>query len=110
MSETKLEAALDLMRRLPPAQLQTNLSFLVAVAPDISEDILANVDAPLQVYTCEQTQKPFVVCDFNRDQDSYRSPWSNEYQPRLDDGILPSERMRNLEVKANEIYAEYFRQ
>ena len=109
-NQAKLEAALDLMRRLPPSQLSTNLSFLVALAPDSAEDILANVDAPLQVFECEETKKHYLLCDFNRDEDSYRSPWSNKYQPKLADGILPNDRMRKLEMKANDIFAEYFKQ
>ena len=108
--EAKLHAALDLMRRLPPSKLETNLSFLIALTPELSEDILSNVDAPLKVDTCEKTGKPFLLCDYSRDGDSYRSPWSNEYQPLLEDGVKPSDRMRALEVKANDLFAEYFKQ
>lgn len=108
--EQKLNAALDLMRRLPPSKVESNLSFLVALVPEISEDLLSNVDAPLKVATCEKTGKPYLLCDYNRDGDSYRSPWSNEYSPILEDGIKPNERMRALEVKANDLFSEYFKQ
>lgn len=108
--DSKLTAALDLMRRLPPSATEKNLSFLVALAPEISEDILSNIDAPLKVELCEKTNKNFLLCDFNRDGDSYRSPWSNEYQPALEDGVMPNERMRTMELRANELFAEYFKQ
>ncbi|KAI5294770.1 orotidine 5'-phosphate decarboxylase, partial [Ascosphaera acerosa] len=37
----------------------------------------------------------------------YRSPWSNEFDPPLDDGTVPSERVRKLEVAANEAFDVY---
>ncbi|KAJ1699528.1 hypothetical protein LUZ63_008040 [Rhynchospora breviuscula] len=37
----------------------------------------------------------------------YRSPWSNRYFPPLEDGPLPSEELRNLEVEGNEVFSIY---
>lgn len=78
--------------------------------------------------------KEFLLCDYNRDADSYRSPWSNSYFPALDDGAKPPEALRvralcspswaarrsdgegallsttrtqALEVLANELFAAY---
>ena len=37
-----------------------------------------------------------------------RSPWTNTYDPPLDDeGAMPSERLRRLEVEANEAFDQY---
>lgn len=36
-----------------------------------------------------------------------RSPWSNKYYPPLEDGFLPSEKLRQLEVEANELFDAY---
>lgn len=36
-----------------------------------------------------------------------RSPWSNKYDPPLEDGTVPSEEMRNLEVEANDVFSVY---
>ena len=36
-----------------------------------------------------------------------RSPWSNEYDPPLDDGAVPSSKMRKLEIQANEAFDTY---
>jgi hypothetical protein len=36
-----------------------------------------------------------------------RSPWSNKYDPPLEDGTVPSQGMRNLEVEANEVFSVY---
>ena len=36
-----------------------------------------------------------------------RSPWSNSYDPPLDDGAFPSDRLRKLEVDANSAFDQY---
>lgn len=36
-----------------------------------------------------------------------RSPWSNAYDPPLDDGALPSEKIRELEIQANNAFDTY---
>lgn len=36
-----------------------------------------------------------------------RSPWSNEYDPPLDDGTVPSAKLRKLEVTANDAFDTY---
>jgi hypothetical protein len=36
-----------------------------------------------------------------------RSPWSNEYDPELPDGAVPSPTLRKLEVAANEAFDTY---
>ena len=38
---------------------------------------------------------------------SIRSPWSNKYNPPLDDGFLPSEKLRLMEVEFNELFDAY---
>lgn len=37
----------------------------------------------------------------------FRSPWSNTYDPPLDDGTLPSDRLRKLEIDANTAFDQY---
>ena len=51
--------------------------------------------------------KSFLLCDYNRDGDSYRSPWSNTYFPPLEDGILPSKALRKVEIEMNELVKFY---
>lgn len=36
-----------------------------------------------------------------------RSPWSNKYDPPLEDGAMPSARLRKLEVEANNAFDQY---
>lgn len=36
-----------------------------------------------------------------------RSPWSNEYDPPLEDGTTPTPKLRKLEITANEAFDTY---
>jgi len=82
--ETQLDCALDLMRRLPPQQVEKNLSDLVDLVPNLTEELLAAVDQPLKVVRDRTVGKDYLLCDYNRDGDSYRSPWTNTYTPPFD--------------------------
>lgn len=102
-----LDSMLDLMRRLPPTQIEENVSALVDICPDYADDLLGSVDQPLKVKTDAATGKEYLTCDYNRDGDSHRSPWSNEYDPPLEDGTVPSVKLRKLEIAANEAFDTY---
>ena len=103
-----LEASLDLLRRLPPQKVSLNLEALQSLLPeDQTSELLASVDVPLSTRTCRQTGREYLLCDYNRDGDSYRSPWSGEWDPAIEDPILLSEGTRELEVKANDAFDSY---
>ena len=119
-----VDSMLDLMRRLPPTKVEENVAALVAMCPDYADDLLGSVDQPLKVMTDRATGKEYLACDYNRDGESYRcvrarsglraliarpysSPWSNEYDPPLEDGTVPSPKMRKLEITANEAFDTY---
>lgn len=113
----------DLLRRLNPKQTTDHLNAIISLAPDLTEDLLSSVDQPLTIRRCKQTGRDYLLCDYNRDGDSYRSPWSNQFDPPLDEsgvggvgaggsegageGAIPSERVRKMEVKANEAFDLY---
>ncbi|KAF4587829.1 F-actin-capping protein subunit beta [Ophiocordyceps camponoti-floridani] len=118
------DSALDLLRRLNPKHTSSHLNAIISLAPDLTEDLLSSVDQPLTVRRCKQTGRDYLLCDYNRDGDSYRSPWSNQFDPPLDDGggaggvgaggsegagegAVPSERVRKMEVKGNEAFDIY---
>ncbi|KAK9454630.1 F-actin-capping protein subunit beta [Dipodascopsis uninucleata] len=105
--EDTYDAALDLLRRLNPKNVSKNLNAICSLAPDLTEDLLSSVDQPLEVRRCGKTSKDYLTCDYNRDGDSYRSPYSNEYDPPLSDGTVPSEALRKLEVTANDAFDIY---
>lgn len=122
-SADPFDSALDLLRRLNPKYTQRNLDYIIRLAPDLTEDLLSSVDQPLVVKRCKQSGRDYLLCDYNRDGDSYRSPWSNQFDPPLDEagpggvgaggndgageGAVPGERVRKMEVKANEAFDIY---
>ncbi len=81
--EQQLDCALDLMRRLPPQKIVKNLSDLIDLVPNLCEDLLSSVDQPLKIARDEAVGKDYLLCDYNRDGDSYR--WvcllTSEFRP-----------------------------
>ncbi|KAF6754579.1 f-actin capping protein beta subunit [Ephemerocybe angulata] len=102
-----VDSMLDLMRRLPPPRTEENVAALVEICPDYADDLLGSVDQPLRVLSDRATGRDYLACDYNRDGESYRSPWSNEYDPPLEDGTVPSVKLRKLEISANEAFDTY---
>ncbi|KAJ5115467.1 F-actin capping protein [Penicillium alfredii] len=107
MADAQFDSALDLLRRLSPRDTKANLQAITSIVPDLTEDLLSSVDQPLEIRRCPQSNRDYLLCDYNRDGDSYRSPWSNEFDPPLEDGTVPSERVRKLEVAANDAFDVY---
>jgi len=110
MGEEVLTSALNLMRRMPPANIENSLAGLIELVPDLTEELLNHIDQPLKIRKDESTGKQYILCDYNRDGDSYRSPWSNKYYPAMGDGFVPSERLRKMEVEANSLLDIYRKQ
>lgn len=107
MTEAQLDCALDLMRRLPPQNIEENLAGLIDLVPSLCEDLLSSIDQPLKVAKDPSNNKDYLLCDYNRDGDSYRSPWTNTYDPPIEDGAVPSEKLRQIEVTANAAFDTY---
>ena len=105
MSKVANSLPSDLLRRLPPHSTTANLNRICSLAPQLTEDLLSSVDQPLEVRQCHKTGRDYLLCDYNRDGDSWRSPWSNEFYPEIGDGeegAKPSERVRKMEVSMGE--------
>lgn len=79
MADQQLTRAQNIMRRMPPAQTMKCLAGLTDLCPDITDDLLTNVDQPLTVKRDPVSGKDYLVSDYNRDGDSHRSPWTNKY-------------------------------
>jgi capping protein beta len=107
----KAHAAMNIMRRMPPSLMEQCFAGCLELAPDENEYLLQRVDQPLEVMEDTSTGRQFLVCDFNRDMDFYRSPWSNDYFPANDEDDLnvPSAGLRELEERANSLLEAYTR-
>lgn len=51
--------------------------------------------------------REFLQHEYNRDGDSYRSPWDNKYSPATESSFYPSPALRVLEEKAHNIFSSY---
>lgn len=92
---------------MPPALVENSVAGIIELKPEVTEDLFTNVDQPLKIVQDTAANKPFVACDYNRDGDSYRSPWSNKYFPPLADGFLPAKSRRAMEDIANTLFDVY---
>lgn len=112
-SDEKYDAALDLLRRLDPTKVKTNLQNLISLEPSLAEDLLSSIDLPLTIkQDTKASNREFLCCDYNRDMDSHRSPWSNDYYPQLSaedlaESPFPSEKLRELEIICNDSFDVY---
>ncbi|WVR05458.1 hypothetical protein IAU60_002474 [Kwoniella sp. DSM 27419] len=106
-ADLTFDSLLDLLRRLPPTRIEDNVNALCDIVPDYADDLLGNVDQPLKLLNDEASGKYFLGCDYNRDGDSFRSPWSNSYLPQATGGPTPSTRLRELEVSLNAAFDTY---
>lgn len=77
--------------------------------------MLSSVDVALTSKRCTKSGRDYLCCDYNRDGDSYRSPWSNEFEPPIseDDAadLVPSGRVRRMEETLNQgvdVYRELY--
>ncbi len=60
------------MRRLPPQQTLENLERLLTLVPEMTDELLSSIDQPLKLKQCPVTGRDYIICDYNRDGDSYR--------------------------------------
>ncbi|KAK4629294.1 F-actin-capping protein subunit beta [Fulvia fulva] len=109
------DAALDLLRRLPPSSTKQNLEGIISLQPSLEEDLLSSVDVALTAKRCKQSGRDYLCCDYNRDGNSYRSPWSNLFDPPIDEEdaneVTPQGRVRRMEEALNsavDVYRELY--
>lgn len=100
----------NIMRRMPPNQVAKSLAGIGRLIQDddLRQEIIEKVDQPLEIEEDTKTGKPFLKHEYNRDGDSYRSPWCNQYFPASEDcTFMPSAELLQLEQRANDLFAQY---
>lgn len=105
--DSPVTAGLDLLRHIPPKDVEERMFDIFELNPDLTDEMISAVDIPLKIQQDNDTQQNFVKCDYNRDGDSYRSPFTNKYYPQLSDGQTPSPKLRKLEELANKAFGSY---
>ena len=114
-ADKTMDASMDLMLRLPSSSIKKNLGAITELVPDddLKGDIELKTDQPLDIIMDEDEGREFLKCEYNKDGDSYRSPWTNKYFPEIvieegeEEPIYPSGELREMEVKANAVFARY---
>eukprot|EP00930_Biecheleria_cincta_P060232 TRINITY_DN45916_c0_g1_i1.p1 TRINITY_DN45916_c0_g1~~TRINITY_DN45916_c0_g1_i1.p1 ORF type:complete len:297 (-),score=56.07 TRINITY_DN45916_c0_g1_i1:78-968(-) len=126
--QRKTAAALGLLQRLPPQDLESDFDALVSIDPGLEQSLAPYVTRPLKVKLDTDASRYFVACEYNCDRGSHRSPWSNRYIP-APEGLeedqeeeeamgrtlseapgrifKPSDRLRGLEQSFNEVFSAY---
>lgn len=68
-----LKSALNLLRRLPPEDIEKNYQYIAALREDIADDLRQQIEFPLKVGYDSVEKKAFILSDFNTNGSSYRS-------------------------------------
>jgi hypothetical protein len=80
--ESQFDSELNVISHLRSHQMEKNLSNLNDSVLDLPEEFLAPViNQPLEVIRDRIVGKDYLLCDYNRNGDSHRSPWTNTYTP-----------------------------
>ena len=109
------EAALDIARTQPPNQIQRTKAALSCFFNNGGEEsesrnksyqeVANTLDEPLKIQICPKTNKHYVTSKYNRDLNSYRSPWSNQYNPETEEGAAyPTHVLRGREEFFNIVF------
>ncbi len=83
------------MRRLSPNDIGKNIAGLANLISDeqIKNEVIELIDQPLEVEIDGTNGREYLKCEYNRDGEAYRSPWTNRYYPEdaaSPDAIFPS--------------------
>lgn len=113
-----MDAALNILRKTPPAELEKTLEGLQLLAGDHDAETIDAVRQRLQLpfgvdnqsKEVEEGEKPFLLCPYNKVKDGvYRSPWTGRAWPGGTDidRSHKEEEIRELEAAANEVWEAY---
>jgi len=106
-----IKECIQINQLMPIIDIDKNIDAISSVIydnDDLLNEFLQKVDNRTKV--CKDDPKgEFIMCEQNRDGDSYRSPFSNKYFPASEDGKLPSQPLRKLEELLNKMFKIYVR-
>ena len=106
-----IKECIQINQLMPIMDIDKNIDAISSVIydnDDLLNEFLQKVDNRTKVCT-DDPKGEFIMCEQNRDSDSYRSPLSNQYFPATEDGKLPSEPLRKLEELLNKMFKIYVR-
>ena len=79
---------------------------------DTQDEVVQRIDQPLEVQMDTDSGLEFLKCEYNRDGDSWRSPYTKAYFPPIPEGedqdvFYPEGDLKTLEEAANKVLKEY---
>ena len=104
-----ITSCIQIMQLMPIKNNSNNINRISSIIYDddnLLNEFLQKVDTRTEIST-EDPKGKFIKSEQNRYGDSYRSPLSNEYYPKINDGYFPSENLRKLEEKLNKMFKLY---
>ena len=106
-----IKECIQLNQLMPIIDIDKNIDAISSVIyenDDLLNEFLQKVDNRTKI--CKDDPKgEFVMCEQNRDGDSYRSPISNKYFPATDDAKYPCAQLRALEELLNKMFKLYLK-
>ena len=106
-----IKECIQLNQLMPIIDIDKNIDAISSVIydnDDLLNEFLQKVDNRTKV--CKDDPKgEFIMCEQNRDGDSYRSPYSNTYYPPTEDAKYPTAPLRDLEEKLNKMFKLYIK-
>ena len=103
----KFRRGLDIINRLPIDQIKNNVHLVSYMDPENTNLYFSQIDTTLEVVLDTTSHREFLACDFNRVGDSFRSPFSKEYFPPLQNNEEAPKVLSDLEDFANNLYSAY---
>ena len=110
--DEKMKACLMILRKFPVSNYKKVVEGITSIIydnDDLLNDFLQKIDQPSEVSKADKTGE-YLLCEYNREGDSYRSNNSNKYFPAPEEGDelhYPSEEIREMEVQINRMFREY---
>ena len=104
-----IKECIQLNQLMPIIDIDKNIDAISSVIydnDDLLNEFLQKVDNRTKV--CQDDPKgELIMCEQNRDGDSYRSPITNQYFPPTEDAKYPSAPLRKLEETLNKMFKIY---
>ena len=106
-----IKECIQINQLLPIIDIDKNIDAISSVIydnDDLLNEFLQKVDNRTKACT-DDPKGEFIMCEQNRDGDSYRSPITNTYFPPTEDAKYPSAPLRQLEETLNKMFKIYVR-
>ncbi|CDO63054.1 f-actin capping protein beta subunit, putative [Plasmodium reichenowi] len=108
MNKDKMEAALNICNTLPGHVFDDTIKMLSRIDQSITNNILINKEGSIKIKYDKEENKYYLGNMFNKEKDSYRSPYTNIYFPEhYINSYVPPEHLRTLEILYNNIFDRY---